>query len=68
MEKVLLLTYAESAERPVKTRGLYDKMVAEIKTAGLELHELADVAPNSTEYMFQTLTEDDIVEIFKMCL
>jgi len=42
-KKVLLLTYAEG---PVKTSGLYDKAVAEIKAAGLEIYELADVAPN----------------------
>jgi hypothetical protein len=42
-KKVLLLTYAEG---PVKTSGLYDKAVSEIKASGLEIYELADVAPN----------------------
>lgn len=41
--KVLLLTYAEG---PVKTSGLYDQAMTNMKNAGVEVVELSDIAPN----------------------
>jgi alcohol dehydrogenase YqhD (iron-dependent ADH family) len=41
--KRVLLTYGGGS---IKKTGLYDKVVAEIKAAGLELFELSGIAPN----------------------
>jgi len=41
--KRVLLTYGGGS---IKKIGLYDKIVEEIKKAGLELHELSGIAPN----------------------
>lgn len=40
--KKVLLTYGGS----IKKSGLYDKIVAEVKNAGLELLELSGIEPN----------------------
>ena len=39
----VLLTYGGGS---IKRTGLYDKVVKEIKEAGLELHELSGIEPN----------------------
>ena len=41
--KRVLLTYGEGS---IKKTGLYDKVVAEVKKAGLELFELSGIEPN----------------------
>ena len=45
--KKVLLTYGGGS---IKKSGLYDKVVAEIKKAGLELFELSGIEPNPKSF------------------